>query len=336
MFSWRRRWLSSTMGVLLATVLVPLGTATIAHAAINGPKILNAEGGTLDSNGNAGHIVLGGFVHLNRNGGAKSLNITIAYNDSPVNSGYLLDSFVCNLTDPSDFTYSISKGVGTATLTVASDDTCFQTIDPSVTGNEAGKSISFEIYNAGGHVGMVSTGSTLFDGESDNLVNVAVSGEMNPSGIGNRQAQGKRLVLGEGGTVDVDDNYVGHMALAGRMSLKRQKPGETSETAKALDLMLTFEDTDSTNFSCHFIDPSDVSYTLKKGVGTLTLTVGPDDTCTQGNDPVSNVDNSISFNLYAAGAKGRLVSTASTLVDSNGDTLIPAVTADFSSPGGSR
>lgn len=317
-----KRELSPVVGLLLAMFLLPLGTTT-AHAAISGPKIFSAAGGTTDSLGDPGYIVMGGLVVLNRKGTARSLNITITYEDQ-----YAGDAFSCTLTNPSDLTYSIKRGVGTLKLTVGSGEICNAYYD------NAGNSMSFQIYAAGSKVRMVSTGSTLVDSNGDLFDKLAVSGEMAPSGIGNRQATGKRLAAGGGGAVENNldaASNVGYMAMAGRMSLKRQKPSDLSETAKALDLTLTFENTDSTNFSCHFTDPSDVSYTLKKGIGTLTLTVGSNDTC-----GVPNAGNSISFNLYAAGAKGRLVSTGSTLVDSNNDTIVPAVTADFSSPGGSR
>lgn len=327
MFEMRKRRLSFTVGLLLAAVLLPFGTATTAQAAISGPKILSAAGGTTDNLGDPGYLVLGGHVVLNHNGGARSLNITMSYEDQ-----YSGDAFTCTLTTPSDLTYSISKGIGTLTLTVGSGEVC----NAYASYDNLNNKITFQIYAVGSKVKMVSTGSTLNDSNGDTVNPVGVSGEMVPSGIGGRQARGERLVAGGGGAVADNSGSVqsiGYMAMAGKLSLKHLKPGETSETARAIDLTLSFQESDFNNsydLSCHFTTPSDVSYSLNKGVGTLTLTAAA------GECSTANETNQISFNLYAAGAKGVIVSTGSTLLDSNGDTIVPAVVADFHSPGGSR
>jgi hypothetical protein len=324
MFEMKKRRLSFSIGLLLAAVLLPFGTATMAHAAISGPKILSAAGGTIDTAGDPGYLVLGGFVTLNDHGGARSLDVTITYEDQ-----YPEDAFTCTLTTPSDLTYSISKGIGTLTLTVGSGEVC----NAYALYDNLGNGITFQIYAVGSKVKMVSTGSTLNDSNDDTVDPFGVSGAMAASGTGGRQAQGKRLLVGSGDAVDANlssNANLGYMALAGKLLLNSLQPNETSESAKHLDVTLSFGDTDSDTLSCRFTDPADVSYSLKKGVGTLTLTVGAGE-CSTAND-----GNSISFNLYAAGAKGLIVSTGSTLVDSNGDTIVPAVVADFSSPGGSR
>ena len=317
------------VGVSLIVPALALATAATAFAGVAGPKIVTAQGGVTDNNGDTGHIVIGGLVVLNNKGGANSLNLTIAYQDNPVVSTVSADSFVCTVTDPADLSYSITKGIGTATLTLSSSDKCVQTLTPSNTFSNAGKSISFQVYALGSKVRMVSAGSTLVDGADDLLVDVAVSGSVDPAGAGSPQAGGVRVVSGGGGAVDVDDTYSGHMALAGLIALNRVTKKVTNGTAKSLDLTLTFEDTDSGNLSCSFTDAKDVAYTLNKGVGTLTLTVGPSDTCS-----VANAGNSISFDLYVGGASGRIVSTGSTIVDSKGNTLIPAAVATFSTAGG--
>lgn len=325
----RYKGLSFLLGALLLAPALALTTAATASAGVAGPKILTAAGGVTDSHGDTGQIVMGGLVVLNNKGGAKSLNLTIAFQDNPVVSTVSVDSFVCTVTDPADFSYSITKGVGTATLTLSSSDKCVQTLTPSNTFSNAGKSISFQVYALGSKLRMVSTGSTLVDGVDDPLVDVAVSGGMDPAGAGSPQAGGVRVVAGGGGAVDVDDTYSGHMALAGLIALNRVTKKVTNGSARSLDLALTWEDTDSGNLSCQFTDAKDVAYTLNKGVGRLTLTVGPSDTCS-----VANAGNSISFDLYVGGASGRIVSTGSTIVDSKGNTLIPAAVATFSTAGG--
>lgn len=322
----------SLRALLGVAVLVPafaLAGVAVASAQVAGPKILSARGGTTDNNGDDGHIAMGGLAVLDNSGGAKSLNFTIAYLDNPNTSGSTGDDFVCEVTTPSDLSYSISKGVGTLTLTLSKTDPCYKTVNPSLAFYNTGKSISFQVYALGSKLRMVSTQSSLVDGEGDTIDNLAVSGEMNPSGSGSSQATGVRFVSGEGGAVESDDRFVGHIALAGLIALSPMKKKVTTGTAKSLDLTLTYEDTDSTNQSCHLTDPNDVSYTLNKGVGTLTLTVGTHDTCT-----VANSGKSLNFDLYAAGASGRLVSTGGTLVDASGDTIIPAVGASFSTAGG--
>ena len=307
--------------------------AGTACAGVAGPKILTAEGGVTDSHGDTGHIVMGGLVFLNNNGTARALNLTIAYQDNPaIASSGADDSFFCVVTNPSDLTYSISNTVGTATLTLSSTDRCVSTLS-GVIGLQAGHSISFQIYTLGAKVHMVSTGSTLLDAIGDELDNVAVSGEMDPSSAGSPQATGFRFISGGGGAVDPDDTYSGHMAMAGLIALAPLTKKVTTGTAKFLDLSLSFEDTNATNasWSCHFTNPNDVSYTLDRGVGLLTLTVSSQDTCSG-----SNTGHSIRFILYSGGASGRLVSVSSSspLVDSTGDPIVPAVVAMFSTAGG--
>lgn len=316
-----------SVGLLVVVPFLALGIVGTARAGIAGPKILTAQGGTTDGNGDTGHIVMGGLVVLNNHGGAKSLDLTIAYLDNPTLSTFTADDFSCSVTNPSDLTYSDSKGIGTVTLTLSSSDTCTGTVNSSTFSN-SGNSISFNVYSQGSKMSMISTGGTLDDGESDTIDAGAISGEMKPSGAGSSQASGMRLVSGGGGAVDSAAKYDGHMALAGWINLTRVTKKVTTGTAKSLDLTVVAEDQDSNTLSCDFTDPADVAYTLQKGVGTLTLTVGPNDSCS-----VPNVGNSISFNLYAGGARGSIVTTGSTLLDSNGDDVIPAAVATFSNVG---
>lgn len=316
-----------SVGLLVVVPFLALGIVGTARAGIAGPKILTAQGGTTDSDADTGHIVMGGLVVLNNHGGAKSLDLTIAYLDNPSISGGTGDDFSCNVTNPSDLTYSHSKGIGTMTLTLSAQDTCTRTVDSS-TFSDSGESISFNVYSHGSKMSMISTGGTLQDGAGDPIGAAAISGEMKPSGTGSPQTGGMRLISGGGGAVDSISQYNGHMALAGWINLTRVTKKVTTGRAKSLDLTVVAEDQDSNTLSCDFTDPADVAYTLHKGVGTLTLTVGPSDSCS-----IPNVGNSISFNLYAGGARGSIVTTGSTLQDSNGDDVIPAAVATFSKVG---
>ena len=295
--------------LVLAFALATVGTARA------GNFVIMAEGGTTDTDGNpgdAGHVAVGGIITLKADNIAKSLDITISYEDSN------FDAFVCHLTTPSDFAVSS----GTATLTVsASDPKCFQMGDPVDTFSNAGNSITLKGVTIGSRTRFVVTSSTLVDFNHDTIDNVAVAGEVDPSGAGSDQAGGNRLIIGSGGAVDFDDSgHSGHMALAGAIALQPIRKKEKHAEAKALDLRIEYQDFFETqHMSCHLTTPSDVSYSLDKGVGTITFTVSASDSCT--NNGHSNTGNSITFTLYAAGAKGRIVSTDSTLVNNDGETI---------------
>ncbi len=325
-----------TIELILTIPVMALAGAGIARAGVAGPKIVTAQGGVIDYNGDTGHIAIGGLAVLNNKGGATSLNLTIAYHDNYGDSGILVDNVICAVTTPTDLSYSITNGVGTATLTLSSSDTCFETVNPLNTVSNSGNSITFNVYALGSKLLMVGTGSsTLRDGAGDTLDNMAIAGEIDAASAGSAQASGVRFVSGEGGMVDSTDGSAGHMALGGLMQLTPVSKKVTTGTAKSLDVTLSFEDPDpSGNLTCQFTDPTDVSYALTKGVGSLILTVGSGDTCTQGGSPVTETGKWISFNLYAAGASGRLVTTGSTLVNSSGHQLIPAAAASFSTAGG--
>ena len=80
-----------------------------------------------------------------------------------------------------------------------------------------------------------------------------------------------------------------------------------------------------TPLTCRLTTPSDLSYSLSGGVGTLTLTVDTNDACFRTANPsttIDNVGNSITFNLYAADLNDLvIVSTASNLLDGIDDTI---------------
>ena len=326
-----RRGLIGSVACASALALA-LATAGTARA---GNGILMAEGGTTDSNSDTGHLVMAGLINTKSDGTAKSLNITISYQDNVGVATVDTDGFVCNLTTATDFA---PAGGGTTTITVsASDDLCFRMTDPSVTFSNAGNSITFKAYTSGGKTRFVVTSSTLVDSFDDSIDNVAIAGEIDPSSGGSDQAGGNRLIIGSGGAVDPDDtgSPSGHMALAGEVTLQPVRKGEAHAEAKDLDMDIEYQDFFGTqHMSCHLTTPSDVAYNLNKGVGTITFTVSAGDSCT--NNGHSNTGNSITFTLYAAGAKGRIVSTASTLVNSDGGVIGDvAVVGEFSTPGGS-
>ena len=296
-----------------------------------------AEGGTKDNAGENGHIVIGGLI-VTRGDTTTSLHITIAYEDNFTGEVAPFNSFICTLTNPADLVFSGGPPVQAATITIsATGDTCFRTIDHTFTFSNVGKSLSFRSYTVGSRTFFKSTGSTLRDAfnlaTGDTIGNVAILGEVEPSGFGSNQAGGNRFITAFGGAVDTDDanRPSGHMAMAGLIQLNPLKKGETTGTAKALDLTLDYEDFDfGEHLACHLLIPGDVSYTLVKGVGTLTLTVGSAGECDH-----TNTGKSITFALYVGGSTGRIVSTSSTLIDSDGEVITPAIAGEFSTPGGS-
>jgi hypothetical protein len=234
---------------------------------------------------------------------------TISYQDTDS------DAFVCLLGNPGDLVI----GGGKATLTVTAGDTCFEMGDPADTFDNTGNSITFKFSSLGSRAVIVSTNSTLKDRSLENITNVAISGELDNSGSGSNQATGPRLIEAGGGATDGDDEVSGHMAIAGSIQLNSVKKEEVG-TAKTLDLQIEYEDfIFGQHMSCHLAFPTDVSFTVKKGVGILTLTVSAGDACT--NNGHSNTGNHITFAFVVSGGKARLISTESTLVDSDGDTI---------------
>jgi hypothetical protein len=308
-----------------------LGLAlTTARTARAGTDVLEIEGGTTDNFSDTGHIAVSGLVKTNKNT-VKELNITIAYEDNFA----LIDSFTCTLTNPADLVISGGAPVESVTLTIsATGDTCFRTISPATPVPNVGDGLTFRAYVIGNKVTLASTGSTLKDGQGDTVSNVALSGEADPSGGGSAQAGGDRLIEAGGGAIDADDIGFpsGHMALAGVIHLNPLKKGEATGTARALDVTIDFEDhAAADHLACHLTAPGDVSYTLSKGVGTLTLTVGSAPECTG----VNNTGKKIVFALYVGGAKGRIISTSSTLLDTDADAIGEVtVVGEFSTAGG--
>ena len=332
---------SSVRFCLLMLAAVLALALTTSRTAFAGPAMIEALGGTTDSDSDNGNIVIGGLVVI-KGTTVSSLNITIAYEDNFVDTATPTSSFICTLTNPADFVFSGGLPVQAATITIsATGDKCFQTINPTVTFSNATHSLTFRSYTIGGRTRFKSTSSTLVNGDGETIGNVAIAGEVEPSGSGSTQATGVRMISGFGGAVDTDDSgslsvprgQSGHIALAGLITLNPLKKGATTGTAKAVDVTLDYQDFFFTqSLACHLITPADVTYTLVKGVGTLTITVGSSGEC----PAISNTGNFIKFALYVGGSSGRIVSTSSTLVDSDGEAIVaPAVVGEFSTSGGS-
>jgi hypothetical protein len=330
---------SVVWSVACASALVlalALTTAGTARAALSGPHVIEIEGGTTDVFGDTGNMAVGGLVEASGTT-IKKLNITIASQDNFIGTASPTQSFICTLTNPADLVISGGAPTVSVTLTVsATGDTCFRTITPLVTFSNIGNALTFRGYIIGNKMALKSTGSTLKDPFADTVGNVALSGEIDPSSAGSNQATGQRLIEAGGGAVDRDDSGKpsGHMAMAGFIELNPLKKGVTTGTAKALDLTLDYQDPSfGDHLACHLTIPGDVSYTLVKGVGTLTFTVGSASECPLAD----NTGKKIVFALYVGGAKGRIVSTFSTLIDNDGATDIiggVAVVGEFSTAGG--
>src|SRR6266851_2173949 len=252
--------------LILAPVLaLALTTAGNARA---GSDVLEIEGGATDVFGDTGHMAVSGLVKTSGTT-VKELNITIAYQDNfSINDG-----FICKLISPADLVISGGAPVQSATITVNTGDTCFRTTNPAFTFSNVGNALTFRAYIIGNKITLASTGSTLKDGIGDTISNVALSGEVDPSGAGSNQATGDRLIEAGGGALDLDDfgSPSGHMAMAGLIRLNPLGRGVTTGTAKTLDVTIDYEDhVAADKLSCHLTIPGDVSYTLVKGVGTLT------------------------------------------------------------------
>jgi hypothetical protein len=309
---------------MLALALTTSGTARASS------HLLEIEGGTTDNFSDTGHMAVSGLAKTSGTT-VKALNITIAYEDNFA----LIDSFICTLTNPADLVISGGAPVESVTLTIsATGDTCFRTISPATTFSNVANALTFRGYVIGNKITLASTGSTLKDGQGDIVSNVALSGEADPSGGGSAQAGGDRLIEAGGGAIDADDtgSPSGHMALAGLIRLNPLRRGETTGTANTLDVTIDFEDHSAAkHLACHLTTPGDVSYTLSTGVGTLTLTVGSASECTG----VNNAGKKIVFALYVGGAKGRIVSKSSTLLDTDLNVIGEVtVVGEFSTAGG--
>jgi hypothetical protein len=157
--------------------IAPLPGLTLA-----GPFLISSYGESTDANNNEGHLDLAGLVNFGRNGNVSSVNITITYDTRSDGNDE-----VCQLTDPSDVSYQIGKnGVGTLTVSVASDDNCYDpdssTVVAFIIGRMVPPAITFRAflnpYSLRGDI--ISTGSTFQD-SNGNVVSVAnTEGTLDP------------------------------------------------------------------------------------------------------------------------------------------------------------
>ena len=259
-------------------------------------------------------MALAGSMNLTPTGGATAINATVVYQDSKNDT----DGFICTFTQPGDVSYSFPNGLGAAgtlTLTLsASDPDCFEMANPLNTIVETGNSVTFTIYARNHSASLVSGRTTLKDVDNDTILSpLAVSGTLTKTDedLGN-VLSGVRLFNALGGTTDSNFD-AGHIALGGLAKLNAKG------VVKTLDVTLSYVDSDRDSFTCELTTPADLSYSLSNGVGTLTLTVSSTDTaCT-----TAGVGNSITFNLYSAGAgtQARIIATSSSLKDLFGNVI---------------
>lgn len=256
-------------------------------------------------------MALAGWIGLTTRGGARTVNVTVTYQDSSNDT----DGVGCTFTDPSDVSYSFPNGLdaaGQLKLTLAKDDPpCYEMANPGNTGQETGHSVTFTIYRRPGAFSLVGVGTTIGDTDDPSIDSpVAVSGTLTPvAGIPAHRLVGVHLFNALGGTTDTAPDG-GHMALGGRATLNA-KGG-----ANALDLTLSYVDSQADNFTCELTNPADLSYSVSKGVGALTLTVSDSDSSCP-----AEAGKSISFNFYSVGGQTRLIATSSSLTDSAGDVI---------------
>lgn len=181
------RWIG-----LAGLLLFVGGTANAMgyYSQLSGTHLISAEGGSIDNDqgsvplGDTGSIGLAGLINFNSYGGASSVSVTITYEDRTVDSVFgAEDGFTCVLTDPDDVSYTLSKGVGTLTLTVSAYDTCTQTTTGSSFSANIGKSINFNLYVATnaqlqttGRIEVVSM--SLVDALLDDIVGSSLTGSI--------------------------------------------------------------------------------------------------------------------------------------------------------------
>lgn len=309
------------VAMLLGCVLA-VGTARAAELA-GGAYSITARGGGAETiqSFDDGNMEVTGLAVLNGKGGATRVNLTVAYQDDDEAD----DGPICLLTNPADVSYSFDRhtGVGTMTLTVGSGDQCYPANDfggSTYSVDETGNSITFTLYVAANSARLVSTSSNLGTLAEDAIFAPTMSGEVKritPVSITQRL-----LLNGTAGTFDSNGaDAFGHESLAGSVRLNH-KGG-----AKALDVTLVYSDTAGPPDAetCHLTDPADLTYSLSKQVGMLTLTIGSNDSCYSTlngtGSPVDNTGNSITFNLYRSHGGLVMMSTNSNLVDGNGDLI---------------
>jgi hypothetical protein len=288
-----------------------------------GQYVVSAQGGAVETQEgfDDGHMDLAGFVTLNNNSGASAVNLTLGFQD--LDEDY--EGFTCVLSDPSDVRYTISgsPGVGTLVLTVGEGDTCLQGNDTYRPVDEIGKSITFNLYAVGGSATIASTQSSFFPaGNSNNEVvfGPTIAGTLTPVTGVRSSLSGPILISATGQTTDHDNDF-GHLSLAGAANLN------ANGGADSLSLTLVYSDLASyfDAETCELTNPSDLTYSLSNGAGTLTISLSSQDNCfdTYTGYSILNSGNQLAFNLYAplSGGSPVLVSTFSDIYNGVGDTI---------------
>jgi hypothetical protein len=139
---------ATLMGAMLVVTNAPVANA------FSGRHLISAVGAVHETvAAESGTISLSGLIDFNKSNGASAVDVTIDLVDS---GG---DSIACVLSTPSDVTYSLSKGMGTLTLTVGSSDVC-------TTGN-TGKTIVFNFVVLSNTGRITATSINLVDDMSD-------------------------------------------------------------------------------------------------------------------------------------------------------------------------
>ena len=172
-----RWWMGGLAAAALSAFFLTVGAAPVNALEmlrnngpyLVGPRLLSAAGDT-HNDSDTGHLALQGLVVFDHKGGVSFLDVVIQYND--FHDG---DGLTCELTSPSDLTYTIgTSGPGSMTLTIGTSDSCVE-MSTGNSVNNAGQEIVFDLYalakgfdsDAGAR--FVATSSDLTDGNGNSI-----------------------------------------------------------------------------------------------------------------------------------------------------------------------
>jgi hypothetical protein len=305
--------LTSAIAICAISLTVARNASAGLTGGIFGTNIISAKGGTVTPQAKLGFLGLAGLIDFNLRGGANSLNVTINYAERGTTGAYYtVDQFTCVLSTPSDVSYDSSTGA--LTLTVSSADSC--------TYPESGNSITFQLYKSIGTSRLTATNTNLTDTAGHTLLATTATGELSSIGLPASKILGSSLISVLGGATDnFGDN--GSLGLAGTINFNG------SGGANSLNITVSYQD-DNTEpspdiFICTLTNPSDVSYTLSNGVGTLTISINPSDSCVYPTAHALNATGSITFKLYSVatlfGPFTRITNAGASFVDSENDVI---------------
>jgi hypothetical protein len=168
----------------LALLLIGRTDVNASSRTLVGPRLIATYGGSTDTNNDEGHLNIAGLINFNGHGGASSLNVTIVYNER-----YDDDDFTCRLSAPSDLSFNLGpNGVGTLTLAIGPNDSCFSPALKQFAVPELKRfipTITFRLFalpsdpqSASGR--LISTSSTLVDNDGDEIVVPNTEGTLLP------------------------------------------------------------------------------------------------------------------------------------------------------------